>query len=157
MVHNLHGACACGGVRYRLIGTPIVVHCCHCRFCQRMSGSAFGLHALIERERLSLCGEIAPEPVTTPSAHPRGQIWQRCPRCRVAIWSEHAELGPRIRIINVGTLDRAQSLTPDVHCWTASRHPWVQIPEGIPAFGGDYDTDFVWDAEARTRIAAALA
>jgi hypothetical protein len=127
MTDVLEGACACGAVRNRLASSPIVVHCCHCRFCQRMSGSAFGLNALIESDRSALLGETEPEPVATPSTHPRDQVWRRCPRCRVAVWSEHAELGPRVPIINLGTLEVPERLAPDVHCWTASKHPWILI------------------------------
>ena len=44
----MEGHCACGEVRYRLTGKPFAVHCCHCRSCQRETGSAFVLNGLIE-------------------------------------------------------------------------------------------------------------
>ena len=46
---TLEGGCACGKMRYRLESKPMIVHCCHCRDCQRQTGSAFVLNALIER------------------------------------------------------------------------------------------------------------
>ena len=52
--HLIHGGCDCGGVRYRLTDRPLFVHCCHCRWCQRESGAAFALNALIEADRLLL-------------------------------------------------------------------------------------------------------
>jgi len=61
---------------------PLFVHCCHCRWCQRETGSAFALNALIEAERVQLLhGEV--EAVDTPSASGRGQKISRCPRCRI--------------------------------------------------------------------------
>ena len=52
------GACTCGAVRYRLASGPLFVHACHCRWCQRETGSAFALNALIESGALSLRGLI---------------------------------------------------------------------------------------------------
>ena len=62
MAKDLEGGCACGTVRYRLESAPMFVHCCHCRDCQRQTGSAFVLNALIETDRITLLAG-APEPV----------------------------------------------------------------------------------------------
>ena len=35
------GACACGAVRYEVAGDPLLMHNCHCKGCQRLTGSAF--------------------------------------------------------------------------------------------------------------------
>src|SRR5438874_11713430 len=51
---NLSGACSCGAVKYRLTAAPMFVHCCHCRDCQRQTGSAFVLNALIEANRVQI-------------------------------------------------------------------------------------------------------
>jgi hypothetical protein len=151
----LEGGCACGAVRYRTEGAPIVTHAYHCRFCQRMSGSAFAVNAMIEADRVMLLGD-APEVVHTPSALPAGQKLHRCGRCRVALWSNHSKLGDRIVLVAAGTLDEAEAVAPDVHCFTASKHPWVVLPPGVPAFEGDYDAGAVWPQEAQRRVAAAM-
>ena len=44
------GRCACGAVKYTAKGAPMFVHCCHCSYCQRQSGAAFALNAMIEEE-----------------------------------------------------------------------------------------------------------
>ena len=46
----MEGGCACGAVRYRLKSAPMIVHCCHCRDCQRQTGSAFVINVLIETD-----------------------------------------------------------------------------------------------------------
>lgn len=154
MSEALEGGCTCGAVRYRLESRPIVVHACHCRVCQRMTGSAFGFSAMIEADRLTVLGEESTVPVPVPSSHPKGQVWHRCPRCSIVLWSLHPELGPAVPLINVGTLDASERVQPDVHCWTASKHPWIVLPEGVPAFPGNYDSDAVWSEEAKARLAA---
>lgn len=153
---KLEGGCACGAVRYRLESAPIVVHGCHCRCCQRMSGSAFAVNAMIEADRVTLLGE-APEVVHTPSSLPAGQKLHRRPRCRMRLWSNHPELGDRIAFIAAGTLDAAERIAPDVHCFTASKHPWIALPLSVPAFEAGYDADAVWPDAAKDRVAAAMA
>ena len=74
----MEGGCTCGKVRYRLSSAPMVVHCCHCRSCQRESGTAFALNAVIEADRVELLsGE--PERINTPSDSGKGQEhrWQK--------------------------------------------------------------------------------
>lgn len=46
----LTGGCVCGRVRYRLTRPPMFVHCCHCRSCQRETGSGFAINAIVESE-----------------------------------------------------------------------------------------------------------
>jgi hypothetical protein len=152
----LSGGCACGHVRYRMESPPIIVHGCHCRFCQRVSGSAFAVNAMIEADRVASTGDGAPEPVHTPSALPAGQKIHRCPRCFVPLWSNHSLLGEAIVFVYVGTLDEAGRLAPDVHCFTATKHPWVDLPDGVPAFEDNYDSAMVWSADATRRVEAAM-
>jgi hypothetical protein len=123
----LEGGCDCGQTRYRMETAPLFVHCCHCRWCQRGTGSAFALNAMIESGRVTLRpGE--PEIVHTPSASGAGQKIARCPVCRVAVWSHYAGSGPVMRFVRVGTLDHPDLLPPDVHIFTASKQPWVVLP-----------------------------
>ncbi len=150
MNQELEGGCDCRRVRYRLTGAPLIVHCCHCRWCQRETGSAFALNAMIETERLSLLGE-APEAVDTPSASGLGQRILRCPHCRIAVWSHYAGGGPVFAFVRVGTLDDPDALPPDIHIFTASKQPWVVLPPGAPAVPEFYDRDQVWRADSLAR------
>lgn len=151
---SVEGGCTCGQVRYRLTSRPMFVHCCHCRWCQRETGSAFVLNALIEADRVVLLTG-APEVVPTPSASGRGQKIARCPACRVALWSTYSGAGDAVRFVRVGTLDDPDLLPPDVHIYTASKQPWVVLPEGTPAFPEYYDRDTLWPAESLARRRAA--
>ena len=141
----LEGGCTCGAVRYRMTGGPLFVHCCHCRWCQRETGAAFALNAMIEADRVVLLsGE--PEMVAVPSESGRGQKIARCPECRVALWSNYAGAGDAVRFVRVGTLDEPGRLPPDIHIYTASKQPWVVIPEGARAVAEYYDREDHWPA-----------
>jgi len=137
------GACTCGHVRFRMTSDPLFVHCCHCRWCQRESGAAFALNALIEADRVELLsGEV--EIVDTPSESGKGQRISRCPDCRVAVWSNYGGGGDSVRFVRVGTLFDPDRLPPDIHIFTSSKQPWVILPEGVPAFEAYYRTSEQW-------------
>ena len=158
-IFPLEGGCDCGHLRYRLDGAPLFVHCCHCRWCQRESGAAFALNALIEADRVQ-CTAGEPVVVDTPSASGAGQKIARCPRCCVAVWSNYSAAGPIVRFVRVGTLDNPGLLPPDVHIFTASKQPWVQLPAGVPALPAYYDWRQLWPAdsqERRQRLAPSIA
>ena len=139
----LEGGCACRTVRYRVTGAPLFVHCCHCRWCQRESGSAFALNAMIEADRISLL-QGTPERVDTPSNSGKGQIFLRCPNCRVALWSHYAGAGEKLSFLRVGTLDEPDRMPPDIHIYTSSKQPWVILPSDTPAVPEFYKASEVW-------------
>ena len=142
MNDSLEGGCACGAVRYRLLSAPMFVHCCHCLDCQRQTGSAFVLNALIETDRIALLrGE--PRPVAMPTDSGRPHDVHRCPACGTALWSDYGAR-PALRFVRVGTLDDPRALPPDVHIYTRSKLPWIALPETTPAFEAYYDTKALW-------------
>lgn len=153
MAADVEGGCTCGAVRYRLVDTPLFVHCCHCRWCQRESGSAFALNAMIEADRVTLLAG-SPEPLRTPSASGRGQTIVRCPHCRVALWSHYAGAGPSVSFVRVGTLDAPDAFPPDIHIFTASKQPWVHLPAGALAVEAYYDRTTCWPPSAMARLHA---
>jgi hypothetical protein len=147
------GSCTCRFVRYRMASKPLFVHCCHCRWCQRESGAAFALNAMIEADRVELLtGGV--EAVDTPSNSGKGQKISRCPRCKVAVWSNYAGAGDAVRFVRVGTLDQPDRLPPDIHIFTSSKQPWVQLPAGTPALPEYYKAAEMWPQESLARRAA---
>ena len=148
----LDGGCTCRFVHYRMTTKPLFVHCCHCRWCQRETGASFALNALIEADRVQLLqGEV--EVINTPSNSGKGQKISRCPRCRIAVWSNYAGAGDAIRFIRVGTLDEPDRLPPDIHIFTASKQPWVVLLHDIPAVPEYYKSFELWPKESLERRA----
>jgi len=137
------GGCTCRAVRYRMQSEPLIVHCCHCRWCQRESGASFALNALIEADRVTVI-EGEPEVIDTPSASGIGQRISRCPRCRIALWSNYGGSGDKVRFIRVGTLDDPDRLPPDIHIYTASKQPWVVLDARVPAVAEYYAAEQHW-------------
>ena len=146
----IDGGCSCRNLRYRMHSEPLFVHCCHCRWCQRESGAAFALNAMIETDRIESLG-AQPELVATPSESGRGQQIARCPVCRIAVWSHYAGAGPTAAFVRVGTLDNPDLLPPDIHIFTASKQPWVLIPQSMLAVPEYYDLHHYWPAASLAR------
>jgi len=150
------GGCTCRAVRYRMLGRPMFVHCCHCRWCQRETGSAFALNAIIETGRVQqLQGAL--EVVDTPSNSGLGQKIVRCATCRVAVWSHYAGAGEAVAFVRVGTLDEPDRMPPDIHIHTSSKQPWVQLSPRTPAVEEYYDMNEHWPVESLARSAAIAA
>ncbi|MDB4955955.1 MAG: glutathione-dependent formaldehyde-activating [Myxococcales bacterium] len=149
------GHCTCGDVRYRMTSAPLFVHCCHCRWCQRETGTAFALNAMIEADRVVLVAG-QPEIVATPSNSGRGQKISRCPQCRIAVWSNYAGAGDLVRFVRVGTFADPDQFPPDVHIFTASKQPWVVLGAGTPAFDEYYDREKLWPRGSLERRRAYL-
>ena len=150
MTAPLEGGCACGGLRYRLASPPMFVHCCHCSDCQRQTGSAFVINALIESSRVEvLSGTTVGVAVPTDSGRPH--IIHRCPTCQTALWSHYGGRAA-LSFVRVGTLDQPAAFPPDVHIYTRSKLPWVVLPpEGAPAFAEYYDSRALWPPESLAR------
>ncbi|MDR3517257.1 MAG: GFA family protein [Azospirillaceae bacterium] len=151
----LEGGCDCRQIRYRMLTAPLIVHCCHCHWCQRESGASFAVNAMIEADRVSLLSGTV-DRVDTPSESGLGQQIARCPRCHLALWSHYAGAGPLLSFVRVGTLDEPGHLPPDIHIFTESRQPWVLIPPTVPAVPAYYERNAFWPAASLERWQAIL-
>jgi hypothetical protein len=148
------GGCACGLVRYVLTDEPLFTHCCHCLNCQRQTGSAFVINLLIEADRVEvLAGK--PQPVDVPRDDGSTQRIYRCPDCQVAVFSEYG--WPEVWFVRGGTLDEPSSVSPDVHIYTKSKLPWVELPDSVPTFDVYYDRRTLWPPPSNERIEAVIA
>src|SRR5207237_3281340 len=119
------GGCACGAVRYRLSSKPMFVNCCHCLDCQRQTGSAFVINAIIEADRVVVSGT---EPVATTMKTDSGRPHEiyRCPICHVGLWSIYGGR-KQFRFVRAGTLEDPRAVKPDAHIFTRSKQPWVDL------------------------------
>ena len=108
---------------------------------------------MIEADRVELLqGEV--EVVNTPSNSGKGQKITRCPRCRIAVWSNYPGAGDAVRFVRVGTLDDPGRYPPDIHIFTSTKQPWVVLPAGTPAVPEYYKASEHWPKESLERRAA---
>jgi hypothetical protein len=150
-----NGRCTCGAVHYTLNREPMFVHCCHCSWCQRETGSAFALNALIETEHLSVTKGVA-ERIETPSNSGAGQLIARCPICKVALWSHYGGAKEKVAFVRVGTLDNPGTCPPDIHIFTSSKQSWLTLNDDVPKFAEYYRRSAVWSEQSVKRYKDAI-
>lgn len=149
------GRCTCGEIVFTLRCEPMIVHCCHCSWCQRETGSAFALNALIESERLTVEKGVA-EKVQTPSNSDEGQVIVRCPRCEVALWSHYGAAKEAVAFVRVGTLDEPGLCPPDIHIFTSSKQDWFELDDTTVKVAEYYRRSEHWPPDSISRYKKAM-
>ena len=151
----LQGGCACKAVRYTLTDSPLIVHACHCRDCQRITGSAFVINMWIESDRVEV-GPVAPKSFRLSGGSGKAHDVFFCEACGTYLWSYYHG-APSSFFVRAGTLDDPAGVAPDVHIYTRSKLPWVTLPESVPAFEVYYDRHQIWPAASLERLDAVFA
>lgn len=146
------GGCSCGAVRYRLKAAPMFVHCCHCLDCQKQTGGAFAINAIVEASEVEVLAG-APQAVEMRTESGRPHDIYRCGACQVALWSDYGRRQVMI-FLRAATLDDPHAIRPDVHIFVRTKVPWVVLPPEVPAFDVYYDMAALWPAESLARRAA---
>lgn len=149
------GRCTCGEVVYELTDTPMFVHCCHCTWCQRETGSAFAVNALVEADKVLLI-QGSPEGVHVPSNSGAGQTIYRCPSCRSALWSHYGAAKEAVCFVRVGTLEHPNSCPPDIHIFTSSKQDWVKLNDSAPVMAEYYQRSKYWPEQSIARYKRAV-
>lgn len=122
------GGCQCGAIRYEITSEPTVIYACHCKECQRQSGSAFGMTAVIAAEHFRLTqGTPRSFPRTGDSG--RTMLCWFCPDCGTRIYHSPAGIAENCNI-KPGTLDDTSWVKPTAHMWAKSAQPWTTFSEG---------------------------
>ena len=127
------GGCLCGAVRYRVRNPPFRTSVCHCRFCQRRTGSAFGVGVYFRKEDFELLrGELK----SYEHRSDESGRWLRmefCPKCGTTLtWT--LEMFPDGRGVAGGSFDDPAWIRIERHTWTRSKHAWVPLPEDVEIF-----------------------
>jgi hypothetical protein len=155
-MENLTGGCACGAIRYKLTASPLIVHACHCRDCQRITGSAFVINIWIERKFVE-SDSPAPKSFRLAGGSGKSHDVFFCSECGVYLWSRYHGAPGDFLFVRAGTLDNPDVVTPDVHIFTRSKVPWLNLPANRPIFESFYKLPEVWRPESLARFRAASA
>jgi hypothetical protein len=133
------GGCLCGAVRYECAAPPVMTGACHCRDCQRNSGSAFATLMIFMKEAVAVAGDAL---ACFTHAGDSGKSVRRhfCRLCGSPVFIEY-DVTPDFRIIMAGTLDDPELVRPQWNIYTASRQPWLELPPHMKAFARGFKRD----------------
>jgi hypothetical protein len=128
----LTGGCMCDGVRFEVSEPLLGALYCHCKRCQRRTGTGFSVTAL-----------AAPGSYRTVSGEDLIRSWDPgnggwiksfCGECGSQISTTNPE-DPAVVAIRMGALDEDPAIRPSVHQFVPSAAPWAPVPDdGLPRF-----------------------
>jgi hypothetical protein len=130
-MREMNGGCLCGQVRYSANADPAFVGVCHCKNCQKQTGTAFSVLVGIPKSAMSIQGRVKTFHDTGDSGQPVERNF--CPECGSPIFSDVAVM-PGVAFIKAGTLDDTSWLDPKMHVYCDSKEHWAPIPEGSERF-----------------------
>ena len=142
---NLAGGCACGALRYKLTADPLIVHACHCRDCQRLTGSAFVTNIWIERKFVE-AGPAVPKSFKLTAGNGKHHEVFFCDAAHTC----GANITCRRAIPCWFASERLIIRKPDVHIFTRSKVPWLDLPKDVPAFESFYSMNVVWSVQSKS-------
>lgn len=127
------GGCMCGAVRYECTVDPIAMGNCHCRDCQRATGSAFAAALLVPASAVQISGEVKYYEVIGDS----GRIVRRgfCPNCGARLFGK-PDASPDLIAIMAGSLNDPSRYRSQADIYTASAQPWDYMNPDLPKFTG---------------------
>jgi hypothetical protein len=149
---NLEGGCACKAIRYKLTSSPLIVHACHCRDCQRITGGAFVINVWIERKFVEPLTAAVPKTYRLSGGSGKDHEVFFCGTCGTYLWSKYHIAPGDALFVRAGTLDNPAAVEPDVHIFTRTKVPWLELPQGVRRFESIYKIDEVWSAESKERL-----
>ena len=125
------GGCLCGAVRYEIDGEPVFSGHCHCRDCQRATGTGHVSVTGLPRAAVKITGELR----AYASVGDSGQSLTRnfCPICGSLIFSEPTIM-PGMINVTAGTLDDPSLFQPQAAIYVRSRPDWDRLAGGLPEF-----------------------
>lgn len=125
------GRCLCGAVQYQAAGDPLFAVLCHCRDCQRVSGTGHVPVMGVAKSSFSAHGETR----TYSIRHPDGRSSSRhfCPTCGSLLFGTSTS-APEAVSVYVGTLDQPSVFNPEAVMFTRDRHHWDVAAKPLPEF-----------------------
>ncbi|WP_445192424.1 GFA family protein [Sphingomonas sp. Tas61C01] len=127
----IEGRCRCGACNYRIeIDTLPAVYACHCHVCQRWSGSAFSLQALVAETALAVTGPVITYEIVTED---RTSTQRFCGTCHTRLYNTNTRR-PGVAVVRAGTLDRSEEIVCIAHIFTTYRQRWVTISDAVPSW-----------------------
>ena len=133
MTEVREGGCLCGAIRFQVTGSPRRVTVCHCKWCQRRTGGALGIHAWFDANNVEM-----PDDGLSIYEHRSDETnglltLHFCKRCATTLALTLGK-APNTYLILAGTLDDPNSFKVDVHVWTRSAPKWMVFPDNVACY-----------------------
>ena len=121
---TLKGGCLCGNIRYELLTEPRATYACHCRFCQRDTGTAHRSGLSYLDESVIFSGDSPKTYTYRSEEHGRKLFKHFCPSCGTTL-SLTTERFPEGRVMMIGTLDDPSLVDVKTHMFVDEAFSWI--------------------------------
>jgi hypothetical protein len=128
---QIKGGCLCGAIRYTAEADPTTATVCHCRDCQKFTGSAFAALVRVPKEAVAVEGTLKTFTSIGGSGNPI--LRHFCPECGSSI-AEESGARPSMIILNIGTFDDPTVAKPGREIFRRDVLPWIEVQDEIPRF-----------------------
>ena len=128
---EIKGGCLCGAVRYIAEAEPTSAAVCHCRDCQKFTGSAFAALVRVLKEAMTIEGALKTFSSIGGSGNPI--LRHFCAECCSSI-AEESAMRPDTIVLNVGTFDDPTVAKPGREIFHDDALPWIEVHGEIPRF-----------------------
>ncbi len=122
------GGCLCGAVRFKADGHPINVRLCHCRSCQKATGSPFFARALFPQTALTVEGETG----RFPSSEGLDRVFCKACGTRLFGWRKNGTVAG----VALAAFDDRNAFAPTEHIWVSEKMAWLKLDDGLPQHPG---------------------
>jgi hypothetical protein len=128
---DMEARCQCGQLSVALPGPSPATVVCHCGYCQRRTGSPFGILAYYPSEMLTITGQATL--YARPAAS--GGTFESffCPVCGSTVYAR-AGKHPAMLGVAVGAFNDPHYPAPVRSVWEEGKHDWVVIPGKVERF-----------------------
>jgi hypothetical protein len=130
-MRDINGGCLCGQVRYSAHTDPTFQGVCHCKNCQKQSGTAFSVVIAIPKSEMAIQGKLKTYRDKGDSGQP--VLRSFCPECGSPVTTDVSSM-PHLTIVKAGTLDDTSWLDPKMHIFCDSAQRWSPIPASSQQF-----------------------
>ncbi len=125
--------CACGQLRVTVQGDPFTVAVCSCTYCQKRTGSAFGMSSYFEKEDQLISIEGDHKGFRRTSQRGRWFEHHFCPECGSTVFW-YGEMLPDKIGIAAGSFTDPDFPAPEAAVWDGTRYKWIEFPASVETY-----------------------
>lgn len=125
------GGCACGAVRYEVTGEPIATNDCHCRQCQRDSGTGHGSYLTFSRAAATVVGHAKTFELVGDGGTVKARAF--CPNCGTPVYMSFPAM-PDLIVVRAGSLDEPERYRVGQVLWASAAPTWDVVAPNVPVF-----------------------
>lgn len=127
---SFSGSCLCGQAKFKIEGGFESFFLCHCKYCQKDTGSAHGANLFSTSASLRwISGEGNVKTFNLPSTQHTKSF---CGDCGAAL--PNCQMNGKLLVVPAGSLDTELTMRPTAHIFYGSKAHWEEDLEGVKKF-----------------------